>query len=66
MKSTLSILMITLVAGYTLAIVGALAGVLPAAAFLGSEAACFIYAFAGLTWISLNDAGRRPTFGHLA
>jgi hypothetical protein len=61
MKSTLTILMLVLIAGYTLAAFAGLVGILPSSAFLGSEVIFFVYALAGLAFIGLNDTGRRTS-----
>jgi hypothetical protein len=61
MKSTLTIVMFVLSAGYTLAAFAGLVGILPNSAFLGSEVAFFLYSLAGLAFIGLNDTGRRTS-----
>jgi hypothetical protein len=61
MKSTLTILMLVLIAGYTLAAFAGLVGILPSSAFLGSEVVFFVYSLAGLAFIGLNDTGRRTS-----
>jgi hypothetical protein len=61
MKSTLTILMLVLIASCTLAAFAGLVGILPSSAFLGSEAAFILYSLAGLTFIGLNDTGRRTS-----
>ena len=59
MKSTLTILMLVLSAGYPLAAFAGLVGILPPSAFLTSEVVFFVYSLAGLVSIALNDSGRR-------
>lgn len=59
MKSTLTILMLVLSAGYTLAAFAGLVGILPSSVFLTSEVVFFVYSLAGLVSIALNDSGRR-------
>jgi hypothetical protein len=61
MKSILTILMLVLSAGYTLAAFAGLVGILPSSAFLGSEVAFILYSLAGLAFIGLNDTGRRTS-----
>ena len=59
MKTALKILMLVLVAGYTLAAFAGLIGILPTSAFLTSEFALFLYSAAGIMFIGLNDCGCR-------
>jgi hypothetical protein len=61
MKSTLTILMLVLSAGYTLAAFAGLVGILPSSVFLTSEVVFFVYSLAGLVSIALNDSGRRTS-----
>ena len=61
MKSTLSILMLVLSAGYTLAALAGLVGILPSSMFFHSEVAFLVYSLAGLNFIALNDTGRRTS-----
>jgi len=61
MKSTLTILMLVLSVGYTLAAVAGLVGILPSSVFLTSEVVFFVYSLAGLVSIALNDSGRRTS-----
>ena len=61
MKSTLTILMLVLSAGYTLAAFAGLVGILPSSVFLTSEVVFFVYSLAGLVSIALSDSGRRTS-----
>jgi hypothetical protein len=61
MKSTLTVLMLVLTVGYTIAALAGLVGILPSSAFLGSEVVFFVYSLAGLVSIALNDTGRRTS-----
>lgn len=61
MKSTLTILMLVLSAGYTLAAFAGLVGILPSSVFLTSDVVFFVYSLAGLVSIALNDSGRRTS-----
>ena len=61
MKSILTILMLVLSAGYTLAAFAGLVGILPPSAFLTSEVVFFVYSLASLVSIALNDSGRRTS-----
>ena len=64
MKSALTILMLVLSAGYTLAAFAGLVGILPSSVFLTSEVVFFVYSLAGLVSIALNDSGRRANAGY--
>jgi hypothetical protein len=61
MKSTLTILMLVVSAGYALAAFAGLVGILPSSVFLTSEVMFFVYSLAGLVSIALSDSGRRTS-----
>ena len=61
MKSTLTILMLVVSAGYALAAFAGLVGILPSSVFLTSEVMFFVYSLAGLFSIALSDSGRRTS-----
>ena len=59
MKTALRLLMLLLLAGYSLAAFAGLVGILPSSAFFTSEVALLLYSAAGIMFIGLNDCGCR-------
>jgi len=59
-KASLNVIMLVLGLGSVGAAFLGLVGIVPPSVFLGSQAAIFLYSFAGMMAIGLGDNGRRP------